>query len=241
MIKLSLKPVFLSLIGVLMIFVTSISAAGKKEPLFLHGEKITYVIKKFGVKAGEATLVFHGLTKTRGYDAYLVIFTANALNFFDEEKIYVDPVTFYPIRIERALNLFGKREKITEDYFAQKGSVKITKEAGGEVTQKVIDKKTRLDNIYCFLYRYRFLGTFRSKDSFTMHLPTQEVTFELKKTVKVKTAGKTYDSYYMKSDPARYEVWFDAGPKKIPLKINGAVGFGDTTMMMAKYEGYQKR
>ncbi len=214
----------------------SISAEGRKEPLFLKGEKISYAIKKLGVKGGEAELIFGGLTKIQNKDAYLLTFTAKALNFFDQEKIYMDPVSFYPLRIERDLNLWGKKEKITEEYQANGRIVKITKRAKGKTTQQTIAKETRLDNIYSFLYRYRRLGQFRVGDSFTMHLPTQDLKFHLQKIVKVKAAGQTYDSFYLKSEPARYEVWFDAGAKKIPLKINGAIGLGDTLMVMVEYE-----
>ncbi len=231
-----IRHVFLPLILLSVLGISLSCADGKKEPSFFQGEKITYVIKKFGVKAGEATLVFEDLAKTKNYDAYLIVFTATGFNFFDEERITLDRVSFYPIKIERSLNILGKREKITEEYSAGKGTVKITKESGGRVTQKIIEKKKRLDNIYCFLYRYRFGGKFHVGDSFTMHLPTQEVTLQLKRTVKLKVANETFDSYYLKSEPGRYEIWFDAGPKKIPLKINGAIGFGDMTMVMVKDE-----
>ena len=53
---------------------------------------------------------------------------------------------------------------------------------------------------------------------------------------KIKAAGKQFYAYYMKSDPAQYEVWFDKSDKKIPLKIDGAVGFGDTAMVIVKYK-----
>ena len=132
--------------------VRSFSSTEKKNP-FANGEKIIYSIKKMGVKAGEASLVFHGSTRVKNKEVYLIQFTASALNFFDQEKIYVDPKTFYPVMVKRDLNIWGKKERITEEYLTDKGQVKITKNAGGKTTVQTIEKKGAVDNIYCFIYR----------------------------------------------------------------------------------------
>ena len=191
-----------------------------------------------GVKIGEATLVFHeGIRLKQGKEMYLIIFKASALNFFDKEEIYIDPKTFYPLVVMRYLNIWGKKEKIFEEYFPEKGLVKITKYAGGKkMTQQTIEKKGTLDNIYSFIYRYRNQGQFKVGDTLLMNLPTKDVVLKLKEITKVKAAGQQFEAYYMKSDPPQYEVWFDHSDKKIPLKIDGAVGFGDTAMVMVKYK-----
>ena len=207
-----------------------------KELPFSNGEKIMFSIQKMGLKVGEATLVFQGSAKLGEKRAALIIFTAKALNFFDEEKIFVDPQTFYPLMVKRDLNIWGKREKIIEEYFPQKGVVKITKEAGGKTSEQRIEKKGTIDNIYSFIYRYRTQGQFRMGDTLSLHLPTKEVILTLKEQTNIKAAGRQFEAYYMTSDPAQYKVWFDHSDQKIPLKINGAVGFGDTAMVMVSYK-----
>lgn len=207
-----------------------------KSPSFFSGEKITFSIKKMGVKVGEASLFFQGPAKLGEKETLLIIFKATAMNFFDEEKIFVDPQTFYPIKVQRDLNIWGKKEKITEEYFTERGIVKITKNAGGKISEQKIEKKGTLDNIYSFIYRYRAQGQFQIGDALSLHLPTKEVSLKLKKMTKVKAAGEQFDAYYMLSDPAQYEVWFENSEQKIPLKINGAVGFGDTAMVMVDYQ-----
>ena len=67
-------------------------------------------------------------------------------------------------------------------------------------------------------------------------LPTKELKVKLDSTAKLKIAGNEYSTYYMTSDPSQYAMWFDTSFKKIPLRIDGAVGFGDTSMVMVKYE-----
>ncbi len=205
------------------------------QPPFKPGEKITFSIKKFNVKSGEATLEFNGAVKIGGKDAELITFRAQGFNFYDQEKIYMDPRTFFPIVVERDLDIWGKKEKITEEYQSPEGMVTIRKLAGGKASEQVIKKKGQLDNIYCFIYRYRKEGAFKVGDTLSIHLPTQDFKMALKTVMSQRIGKKDYKAFYLKSKPLRYEVWFDAGEKKIPLRINGAIGFGNTSMIMTEY------
>ena len=208
------------------------------EPLspvvFLEGETITYDIKKLGIKFGEAALNFKGKV-TRGKDEVLLVtFTARALNFLDDEKIFVNPKTFYPQVVERNLNLWGKKERITEEYFQEKGELKITKEAGGKMTARVINKKGPMDNLYCFIYRFRNSGEFKDGNFFTMELPTREVRIEIKGKASIKTAAHEFDAYLLESKDPEYKIWFDTSQSKIPLRIDGAVGLGNVSLVMSE-------
>ncbi|MFA5059872.1 MAG: DUF3108 domain-containing protein [Candidatus Omnitrophota bacterium] len=203
---------------------------------FLPGETIKYSIKNLGINAGEATITFEGIKKINGKDFLLIVFKANAINFFDEEKIYSDPETFYPLIVERDLNIFGKKEKITEVYDQKNGVIRIIKKAGGKTTEQTISKQGAIDNIYCFIYRYRQSGKFQVGESFSVKLPTKDVIINLVKETKIKAAGKEYSSYYLQTNPAQYKVWIDTSEKKVPLRINGAVGVSSTAMIMNAYQ-----
>lgn len=202
---------------------------------FSPGETITYAIKKLKMSVGEAELVFHGPASLKGQEAVLATFTVKAMNFLDEEKIYMHPQTFYPIIVERNLNIWGKKEKITEEYLPQEGMVRITKTAGGKTTEQIIKKDGVPDNIYCFIYRYRLKGKFRSGEKFTINLPTKAVDVRIEKKTTLKAAGKNFESYLLSSKDGEYRVWFDAGPQKIPLRIDGAVKLGSAAMIMKEY------
>src|SRR5690242_69203 len=80
------------------------------------GERIEYKIVKVGLKAGDASLTFAGPRIYRGKKIVLIVFQARAFNFFDEERIFVDPKSYLPLFVERNLNIFGKKEKIIEEY-----------------------------------------------------------------------------------------------------------------------------
>ncbi len=203
---------------------------------YRKGEKVTFAIKKLGVKMGEATLVFGGKEMLNGSEYYLITFTAEGINFFDEEKIYADVETFYPVVVKRDLDIWGKKEKITEEYLTDKGHVRIVKVASGKTTEKIIEKTNQLDNIYCFIYRYRAFGSFNKNEPLAVNLPTKDLLIELDREVKFKAAGNIYDAYYLRSKPNKYKLWLDAGENKIPLRIIGAIGFHNTAMTMIGYD-----
>jgi len=203
---------------------------------FVSGEKVSYSIKKFGVKVGEATLKFEGPVALASQQVYLITFAANSLNFHDEEKIYVDPKNFRPVRVERDLNIFGKKEQIIEEYDLAAGLVKVEKVAGGKTTRQVLKRKVNIDNLYGFIYRYRRDGVFKVGDVLTMNLPTKDVAFKLAAKEKISAAGQSQDAFLLESQPKKYQVWFDVSEKKIPLRIDGAVGLASTSMVFSGYE-----
>lgn len=235
------RKAFSPAIGALGIFVflflTNTCAAEGPEGLpFSNGETITYTIRKFKLNVGEATLVFGGLVDFSGRKALLITFTSKGFHFSDKEKIYLDPDTFYPFIIERDLNIFGRKEKITEFYDTKYGKVRIIKTVRGERSEQIIEKEGRFDNIYGFIYRYRKHGQFKDGKELDLHLPTRDVTFKLVGKGKFTAAGREFDAYLMSSESKKYKVWFDSSKKKIPLMINGAVGFGHTSMVMNNYD-----
>ncbi|MBF0523050.1 MAG: DUF3108 domain-containing protein [Candidatus Omnitrophica bacterium] len=200
------------------------------------GETISYKIKQLGLRAGSATLVFKGPAKIEGQEAILILFTAHGFNFLDEEEIFVDPKTYYPILVRRNLNIFGDKEKIDEFYDQKKGLVRIVNYDKDRTRERVIEKGKPLDNIYGFIYRHRKEGVLNLNEELSMQLPTQDVTIRFEKKQKMSVAGKVYDAIFMQGKPRNIRIWFDAGENKIPLRIDGAVGFGSAAMIMTKYE-----
>lgn len=224
-----------ALITIGVVLIASAGWAAEAKGNFI-GEKITYAIKQMGIKAGDATLSYVGPTEKDGKQYVLIIFLADGLNFYDEEKIYMDPQGFYPQIVERDLNIFGSKERITEYYDAPKGVVRIVKAADGKTSEQVIEKPGQLDNIYCFIYRYRRDGNFKVGDTLTVNLPTLDLKIKLEKETRISAAGKKYDAFFMQSDPSKYRLWFDKSDQRLPLRIDGAVGVGSTSMSMRKYE-----
>jgi hypothetical protein len=202
---------------------------------FPQGEKIIFDIKKLKLTVGEATLVCNGMTQVDGRPALSITFTAQGIQFFDQEEIFLDLDGFFPLMIKRDLDIFGKGEKIVELYDSQKGHVKVVKTVKGETTEQVIKNGRRFDNIYGFIYRYRQLGQINEREEFDLHLPTRDVKFNLVKKKEFSAGGRTFEAYHLRGTPGKINVWFDGGLKKIPLKIDGALGFGNASMVFREY------
>ena len=235
-----IKSCLLAVVISLLLAVQSFAAA---QMPFVFGETITYDIKKMNITVGKATFVYKGEAKINGAKAHLIVFTARALNFFDEELIYFDPQTYYPLVIKRTLNLWGRKESIVETYDAKKGIVTIVKDVNGKVETLVIEKPGRLDNIYCFIYRYRHLGDFKQSSFLSLNLPTKDVELVLFDQREIKIGKQARQSFYMQSEPKQYRIWFETDQSRIPLRIDGAVGFGKTSLVLKRYQprGQHKR
>lgn len=232
-----MKKALLSLALIIILFSPSHADQQDLYSSFV-GEQITYRIKSLGVHAANATLSIEGTEMINGQEAYVLMFQAKALNFLDIEKIYADKQTFYPLRVERNLNIFGSKEKIVESYDQEKFVVTIEKKVEGKKKSEknIIKKKGKIDNIYCFIYRFRANEEFKIGKSFEMNLPTKDVSIKIAKKTKMKAGKKTYEAYYLQTVPKQYRVWFDASSDKIPIRIDKPAMIGGTSMVMTKYE-----
>jgi hypothetical protein len=199
-----------------------------------NAETIHYSIRQMGFD-GQATLTFVGPKEFKNHKTILIIFRAHGVNYWDQENIYVNPKTYRPLFVERdfSLNVFG-HGKILEEYHPRE--IIITKTTDGKVTKQYIHKEGPVDNIYGFIYHYRREGSFKIGDTIKMVFPTKDVKLKLIKRVPLKIKAKTYDTYYMESQPRKYKIWFDGSPNKIPLRISGSLGFINSVMTMTDYE-----
>jgi hypothetical protein len=227
--------VFKLLLPAFFYFYLGASAVRAEAPSFLDGERIDYEIKKFGVKLGEATLHFKGETKIGDEKALLVVFKAEGMNFLDEENVYLNPVTLYPVMITRDLNIWGKMEKIREVYDQANGAVIITKQAKGKTERSTINKNGPIDNIYAFLYRYRKSGTFKEGEKLNLKLPTADVVIAHDSRTTLKAGGRTFNAFYYKSRPDKYQLWFSTTAERLPLRIDGTMGIAKTSMIMKDF------
>ncbi|MFP4473487.1 MAG: DUF3108 domain-containing protein [Candidatus Omnitrophota bacterium] len=207
------------------------------RPAFQPGEAVQYQIKKWALKVGTSELIYHGTVDTDKGRRVKIVFTADGFNFYDQETIYADPDTLLPLRVERDLDIFGNKENIVETYDPENGKVTVVKYNDGEETDRqIFEQEKPIDNLYCFLYRYRRDGEFEPGREIAMNLPTQTVKLEIIRDEKMAIAGKERSVYYMESRPSKYRVWFSADEEHVPLRIDGAVGLAKTAMIFTSCE-----
>ena len=199
-----------------------------------HAEVLHYSIQQLGIKAGNATLEFVGPAIYNNTDTLLVKFKADGLNFLDQENIYLDKQSYRPLFVERRINIFGNKEEIVETYTP--GQIKIVKTVSGKTTTQVIEKQGDIENIYGYIWRMRLEGQFDVGKSVDIKLPTTDIAMKVVKLLSLNAAGKKFEAAYIQSEPSKYKIWFEAGGTHVPLRIAGAVGFGNTVMILSKIE-----
>lgn len=200
---------------------------------FAAGEKIVFVVKMGPIKMGTSTLTYLGKTSFNGKEAEEIIFETTGLNFFDRERILAEPESFYPVRVERTVNIWGSKMQINEDYSVN--SWKLVKTEGTKVTQQTFNNTGRVQNFISIVYFYRKMEELKtgSELSFNFNAP---VKMQIKGIVDFPLADKTYKAYLLESVPAKYRVWLDSTEKRLPLRIDGSLaGFSSLALIMREH------
>ncbi|MDP3142733.1 MAG: hypothetical protein Q8N14_02130, partial [Candidatus Omnitrophota bacterium] len=200
------------------------------------GEKIVYAVKMGPIRMGTATLSYFGKDKLGSKDVEIIEFKTTGLNFLDIEKIYAESKTFYPVRVERTLNIWGRKMDIVEDYDTQDNSWRLTRRENGKISQEVFKENSRAQNIISVVYFYRQLADLKMGESLEFNFSSVEVKLRIAKIVDFPLAGKVYKAYLLESVPAKYRVWLDSSEQRIPLRIDGSLlGFGSMAMIMREH------
>lgn len=103
------------------------------------GEKIVYTIDPVG-KAEYKDL---GLVELNGRKLNLVTFRTQAFGFDDTEKIYCDPDSLLPIRVERNISMWLSKEYIVEEYDQKNFILTITKFKNNKKIRTYVFKKDK--------------------------------------------------------------------------------------------------
>jgi len=211
-------------------------ALSVKEPLLPEfiGEEIIYDVKLGEINLGRARFSNLAKVEFRGKMVNLVTFQTKLARFSDTEKIYSDPETFLPLRVERDIFVWPKVEKIAEDYDQKNFSLTITKIQGSRQERILFQREGSIHNAILLPYYVRRMAKLHPGWTLKANFPTRQFEIKLVGTENVKTPAGTFKSYYFQSNPRRFEIWISADERRIPLKIKGSSGLG-YTMVMREY------
>ncbi len=202
---------------------------------FGKGERIVYNVQLFGIKIGQAQLQFMGKTRLDNKEVELIILSTNVKNLKDTEKVYVDSDTFLPLRVERSIVLWGKKMNIVEEYDVKNNSVTVNKTESGKTSRQIIKSSSPLQNIISLIFLFRKNADFETGQAFKVKLPLTEFKMKMTKVAVFNALNNKYKACLFESEPAKYRIWIDRGTKRIPLRVDGAVGFGNTAMVVREF------
>lgn len=221
----SKKPVVFQLI--LLIF---LSLVIKDSFADFKGEKIRYAI----FPAGTAEYKDEGLVDFGNRKAGLVTFRTRMAGFDDLERIYSDPDTLLPLKVERDVSILLRKEYLIEDYASEINTLTITKFVKNKKVKEYLFKSDGpIYNAVTLPFYLRTVPDLKVGWTFTVSFPEKfQITLSSIEDIEV-PAGK-FKAYYFTSSPSKFEIWISCDERRIPLKIKG-MGIYKYSMVMKKY------
>jgi len=210
------------------------SGPAKKNKACRIGEEIIYDVRLGGVCLGEAKFKNVALAELNRSKVNLVTFETRLVRFIDREEIYSDLDTFLPVRVERDISMWPKKEKIIEEYDQKNFTLVIKKLIGNKESQVIIKRKSPISNAILLPYSIRDISGLDIGWSLSVTLPTQEFQIRLVSREEVATPAGPFDAYRFESVPKKFEIWISADKRRIPVKIKGTNKLG-YTLVIKKY------
>lgn len=203
---------------------------------FLPGEKLRYGIYSTVLKVGQATISYRGREKLGDRMVDVVVVEAKAPGFQDVDTIYGLIENFTPIRVERKIRLFGEDITIVEEYNTTTNEVIITRR-GKTTTIKEFKSNDTIGNVILLLYYFRLnKRKFNIGDKLDFNLPTKKLEMLVDKFTTLRVPKGKFNALFIRSNPPKFKVWLDPEKGNIPLRIQGAVGFGNTYLALIDIE-----
>ncbi len=231
------KKIFLISLFIILIIASARCLSTKKSRIFhpragsgsgpnssnskYYGEKIIYNISPLGISEYNDL----GRVMLDGKVANLITFRTQVAGFDDTERIYSDPQTYLPLRVERDIKMWLKKENIVELYDAKNNKFTLTKFKNGEVIQQqVISSDGPIHNAILLPFYMRTVPKLDLGWSFDIRLPEKfRVTLTSIEMVEV-PAGR-FPAYYFTSEQSKFESWISMDQLRPRLKIKGVGGF----------------
>jgi hypothetical protein len=205
-------------------------AAGFALPAFA-GERILYRINPFG----KSEFVDEGIVSANGRELRVSRFRTRIIGFDDNEKIYSDPVTGLPVRVERNIRWPFSSEYIVEEYDQVNFTMVMRKYKGTKMVEEhTIRQDGPIYSAVLFPFSLRNVPDPQVGMKVKTAFPNEyEITLVGVDHVKV-NAGQ-FDAYHFTSHPHTFDIWISKDQYRIPVRIQGRGTFGGYTMKLHAY------
>lgn len=205
----------------------------------LASEIITYDVRVGNIRLGEAVYQLLPKRELNGKDVNFMTFETKTVQFNDLEKIYSDPKTLLPLRVERSVDKCLIPEKIIEDYDQDNFILKIRKIKSDNQEEFVIKKENVIHNAVLLPFYVRNMEIFQEGANLDIIFPVQNFNIKLVNKEEVEVPSGRFMAYRFVSEPKIFEIWISADERKIPIKIKRTDGFKYTLAMKGYYSPSQ--
>jgi len=191
------------------------------------GEKVTYLIEPVGI----AEYHDQGVVERDGSELHLTTFRTELLGFRDTEKIYTDPKTRLPVKVERDLLLWTKKEYLVEEYDQERSCLSVKKYNNKKKVKEYFFKaKGLIHNAVHLPFFLRDSSDFRIGWSMEASFP-REFKIQLVSIEEIQVPAGKFWAYRFTSIPHKFDIWISRDPPRVPLKIQGMGTLGYTFVM----------
>ena len=207
--------------------------------IFAKGSYAAVNIKYLLSPLGRAECTDLGVVDFEGKKVNLITFKNKVLFTEDSQKIYSDPESGLPYKIERTIsNLLGQ-EYITRDYDQEKFTVVVKNFRGKKlVGEQKINSDGPVQDVILFPFYLSRLPDIKIGMYFKARLP-EEIKLEVVSIDEITVPAGKFKAYHFKSIPDKIEIWINKDAPHVPLKIQGkfAVNYA---MVMKKYTDFRQ-
>ncbi len=211
---------------ILLLFCISFTSLGfcqGIEERFKGLKKLTYKVYYNGMFSGYIYWSYQGKEKIGKREADVLRVSSDTkifklLDLTSDEEVYLDSETHLPLKVERNILMFGKKELIEEIYNQEKGYVQIVRK-GDVVKEEILRQQTPIHNILALLYFFPESIKLEKDKWMIFNLPTQKIKIKFIEERMLKVGKDKQNTYFLLGRGAkRFSLWMDK-TTRLPLRI----------------------
>lgn len=205
---------------------------------FGERKKLTYRVYFNAIPVGKIEWDYLGKGEVQGKEADILTIDSDAkilklLDVESKEKIFLDSETYLPLKVERDVLFFGRKELIEEFYNQKEGYVKIVK-TDSMTREEFIYQDAPIYHILTLLYFFPKNISLSEQEVFIFNLPTQKVRIKVLPARILKINGEKKETYFLTGKGARrFNLWLDK-EERIPLRLEFISLAGKVTVLKEK-------
>ncbi len=184
---------------------------------------LRYKVSFNGIPSGIINWQYLGQEVLGGVDVDVLRVTSNAkimnlLNLESDERVFLESKTSLPLKVERDLKVFGKKEVIKEVYNQKEGYVELINKTT-EVKKSTIYQDKPIQNILALLYFFPDDIKLISGKWMNFNLPTCKIRIKFIKERILNIGKEKINTYFLIGRGAkRFSLWLDK-KTKLPLRL----------------------
>lgn len=230
-----LIPIGFCVLWAVFIFINNFSYGDDIKDRFNGESAMRYDVFFNGVPTGKIEWQYLGKDTVSGRMTDVIFLNSDTnilklLNLESKEKVYIDSATYLPLKVERDVVFFGKKEKIREVYNQDTGVVTITKDNSSK-KETLLHVTKPIHNILSLLYFFpKNIDLVKNKPLY-FNLPTQKVTIKMLYEKNIAFGKGKKDIYFLSGrGDKRFNLWLDK-KERVPIKMEFIVPLGKITIV----------